>query len=427
MSLEDQTDAFDADTAAYDYLNPIYKSPWTAADFPPLAEWAAENKSPLDLLIDAAARPRFFSPPPNVLENPEVPVVQMLLPHAQAIRAAARSLAARAALHAGNKEYAAAWQDCLACWRLGAHAASGPTIVERLVAMAVRHVAKDCTLMILQCDDLPESLARQILNDLNSLGPTIPIADALDQGERFFFLDYALRQFTGRLGGLPPSDYLGHFENSMNRTASVFAFDVDVPLRMGNEWYDRIVAAVRIFDRPSRKKELARIDADLEKLGEKFGPAAAGKMLFRKQRSETMGKVLLGFFLPAITAAADAQDRDETNLMLVRLSAALAVHRARTGAYPKSLDKLTPGIIAKVPLDPYSMAPLRYERRGDGYLLYSVFQNGIDNGGLDVIGEISGGEWLPADQTVPSSNDVSDLVVRMPRPPRKAPVSKEAP
>jgi hypothetical protein len=150
-------------------------------------------------------------------------------------------------------------------------------------------------------------------------------------------------------------------------------------------------------------------------------------MLFRKQRSETMGKVLLGFFLPAITAAADAQDRDETNLMLVRLSAALAVHRARTGAYPKSLDKLTPGIIAKVPLDPYSMAPLRYERRGDGYLLYSVFQNGIDNGGLDVIGEISGGEWLPADQTVPSSNDVSDLVVRMPRPPRKAPVSKEAP
>jgi hypothetical protein len=46
-----------------------------------------------------------------------------------------------------------------------------------------------------------------------------------------------------------------------------------------------------------------------------------------------------------------------------------------------------------VPIDPFNDLPLRYERRGDGYLLMSVSSNGIDDGGDGQDGWINDGEW----------------------------------
>jgi hypothetical protein len=77
-----------------------------------------------------------------------------------------------------------------------------------------------------------------------------------------------------------------------------------------------------------------------------------------------------------------------------------------------------PKYLAAVPVDPFTDKPFIYERRGDGYLLASVGENGVYDGGDDMSGWIVRGEWQEQQQDVRS--DASDLVVRMPTPPRPA-------
>ena len=60
--------------------------------------------------------------------------------------------------------------------------------------------------------------------------------------------------------------------------------------------------------------------------------------------------------------------------------------------------------------------PIRYERRGDGYLLSSVGQDGRDDEGSDLVQPIVGGEWV-GDWTPPEQATGTDLVVRLPMPP----------
>ncbi len=52
------------------------------------------------------------------------------------------------------------------------------------------------------------------------------------------------------------------------------------------------------------------------------------------------------------------------------------------GDWPESLEQLTPGLLAKVPTDPYTGDPLIYHHLPDGVVIYSVSSDGVDNGGV---------------------------------------------
>jgi hypothetical protein len=114
--------------------------------------------------------------------------------------------------------------------------------------------------------------------------------------------------------------------------------------------------------------------------------------------------------------------RNETQRALTTTAAALAAWQADRGPdappYPERLDDLVPKYLAAVPVDPFTDKPFIYERRGDGYLLASVGDNGAYDGGNDQSGWIVGGEWQGQEQDVDS--DASDIVVRMPIPKRPA-------
>ena len=61
----------------------------------------------------------------------------------------------------------------------------------------------------------------------------------------------------------------------------------------------------------------------------------------------------------------------------------LAVERYRLAhaSLPETLDQLVPDYLAAVPLDPFDGAPLRYKRLDRGFLVYSVGEDGKDDGG----------------------------------------------
>ena len=60
---------------------------------------------------------------------------------------------------------------------------------------------------------------------------------------------------------------------------------------------------------------------------------------------------------------------------------ALELFRQQTGSYPKTLLPLVPDLLPTIPIDPFTSGPITYRRLKDGFLLYSVGQNGKgDNG-----------------------------------------------
>jgi hypothetical protein len=61
---------------------------------------------------------------------------------------------------------------------------------------------------------------------------------------------------------------------------------------------------------------------------------------------------------------------------------AIAQYHREHGQYPESLEELVPAILPRVPTDYADLRPLRYRRTGDDYLLYSIWSNGVDEGGV---------------------------------------------
>jgi hypothetical protein len=72
----------------------------------------------------------------------------------------------------------------------------------------------------------------------------------------------------------------------------------------------------------------------------------------------------------------------ETGRNVVITAIALKRYQLKHGDYPPDLSSLVPEFVLKVPLDPVDGQPLRYRRNADGtFLLYSVGENGKDDGG----------------------------------------------
>ena len=76
----------------------------------------------------------------------------------------------------------------------------------------------------------------------------------------------------------------------------------------------------------------------------------------------------------------------ETKARLVALNGALALERyrlAHTNALPDTLEALVPQFAPSVPRDPMDEQPLRFKKLPQGYVLYSIGADGIDNGGTE--------------------------------------------
>jgi hypothetical protein len=73
----------------------------------------------------------------------------------------------------------------------------------------------------------------------------------------------------------------------------------------------------------------------------------------------------------------DAQNTMEGALTML----ALAEFQREHGTFPDSLDELVPQFLPRLPVDFGDLQTLRYRRLENDYLLYSIGEDGVDNGG----------------------------------------------
>jgi hypothetical protein len=377
----------DAYEAAFDQEVWAARRPWAAKDYPHLAAWLKANNKPMAVVVAATRRPQYFSP----LVSRRTKEGRGLLLHAPLANVRkcwelANALAARAMLRVGESKYDEAWQDLLACHRLGRLVARGATFVEALVGIAIDQVASQADLAYLERARLTSKQVRDRLKDLQALSPNPPMVDLVDLAERFVFLDFLqeLRlQGPGMLGGT--EGVATKLTPEVRRRLE--SIDWVAAQREGNRWYDRMVAALRQKARPERGRELDKIVKDLKALKKRslrardLARLVTGKAALDKGIGKQIGELLVVLLLPAAREGQAAHDRAEQAQRNLHVAFALAAYQRDHARYPAQLAALAPKYLAKVPDDIFSGKPLIYRPSEKGYLLYSIGPNGKDDGG----------------------------------------------
>jgi len=73
---------------------------------------------------------------------------------------------------------------------------------------------------------------------------------------------------------------------------------------------------------------------------------------------------------------------ERAKIRLARAAIAVERYRLKHDALPGKLDDLVGEFLDAVPLDPFDGKALRYERRGEGFVVYSIGEDRMDDGGV---------------------------------------------
>lgn len=92
-------------------------------------------------------------------------------------------------------------------------------------------------------------------------------------------------------------------------------------------------------------------------------------------------------------------EADELRYRTLLVVFAGQVFRRDHGRFPETLDELVPDDLDSIPIDTYDGKPLKYRFDPDGPVVYSIFENGTDDGGVDWNRKISSeGRYRPEDR-----------------------------
>jgi hypothetical protein len=373
----------------YEQFDLARTHPWTTDQHPIVVQWLVLNQKPLQLVIEASRRERQFFP--SIVGN-DGDLSRGLLSYDQNTRYAAEALISQAMLLEGEGNSDAAWQHLLACHRLARLMNQHPSCsVESLISAKIEQLTIVADAALAHHTKLPIKRLREMQADIQALPALSALAQTLDLGERFMLLDASAHLARGSVDVLTDHGTDGKPLDVLLRALDNPAIDWNVPLRMGNEWYDRIKSTAAIADRQKRKAAIDALDGELMKLSEKikYPRQYAWDLIVNHagdaDLSQQIGESLVVLLVPGLRMPMERQQQVELFGQMDIAALALAAYRADHGQYPEKLDSLVPEYLAAVPEDRFSAdgAKIHYRREKEAYLLWSVGPNGIDDGGRD--------------------------------------------
>ncbi|HYE32768.1 MAG TPA: hypothetical protein VEH27_15175 [Methylomirabilota bacterium] len=189
---------------------------------------------------------------------------------------------------------------------------------------------------------------------------------ALPELKPFELMANALRE--GELAGV------GHMIAEHNRPAPKQKFSMD---RLGKRIQPRRwIYQNRIAHASTLKPfidSMNRTNLTLDLRAHQSGLASLTNLLSRMG----VGTMLAAMVLPDLKQLGPRAAQSQALVNHAVIACALELHRKRTGRYPESLDAL--GV--KLPHDVITGGPVHYKRTEDGFLLYSVGMNQVDDHG----------------------------------------------
>ncbi len=366
--------------------------PWTAREFPDLARWIEMNDSSVDLVIEASRRPKCYLP--IILLTSEEGLLSAGGWLTQASRDVFRLLSIRATLRVGQGRIEAAWEDLLADHRLARHVSQNPKTIDGLVGLAMEGIVTRSQTVLIHYGVPTSGQIRQMQQDLNDLPSQDSMVKRLVVGERLRSLDsiVCVSRYWMVIGqedaGVLRESEIGQ---KVLGSAGRAAIDWDEILRIANQYYDDLEEALELPTGQERYEAVAALEASLE--DEREQSRGPGRFLrsfvsFRSPK-KTMSRHLGNMHLLLLTSSAHwllrADDRCIAHRRMLRIALAAAAYRTEYGVYPESLDAVSDYLPA-IPVDPHSEKSFLYRLEGDGFVLYSVGANGLDEEGRNETG-----------------------------------------
>jgi len=305
----------------------------------------------MNALREALARPQCRWPLDYSSENP----LAMVTPHLEAIERAVRLLGFSARLHVEEGRGDEAIAECATMLRLSRGVEEEPLLVSLVMASSFEESAMQRLRLTLDSTEPSEKALREALAAVGDPEDRNPVMRAL-RGERCNLIATFRNLSAPKGDGLERE--LGKDKAGAIRKAAAAELNVTGPKVLA--LLDRVLANatkphhIAKIEWPAVDKEFDAFADD----GKPIGNLAA-----------VYGRVL--------TRIPSLHNRTLAVRHLARIGIALRLHRLKHSGLPDDLSGLQPAS----GVDPFSGKAFVYKKSGDGFLLYSVDENGRDDGG----------------------------------------------
>jgi hypothetical protein len=109
----------------------------------------------------------------------------------------------------------------------------------------------------------------------------------------------------------------------------------------------------------------------------------AAKTVETRFQSTSRVHILLHVMMPALARITTIDMRNVAQLLTTRVGLAIERYRLAAGKLPDALTDLVPVYLDAVPRDPFDGNDLRYKRLDVGFVVYSIGEDLIDDGGKE--------------------------------------------
>jgi hypothetical protein len=322
-----------------------------------------------------------------------------LLPHLGRVKNAAQHLSMSALYNVHEGRIEKAVDDIEAMVLLSRVSADEPILISQWIRIAIVSMAVQNSWEVLQADGLADDqLAR--LQKILDIDLTSGMVQA-GRGERVMARDAIrmLRSDQLKFGDLVED--IASQEDGGEAAADVEKLPYDDEIR-GAIRHTVILPMWRfVWSYEDERHTLEEVDRMLEALEQgrrqqSAAPIKAARDTIQRKNREDGAYKSWSYWATRLFFAAPAQGQmrafhSQVRLEMARTATALKRYQLRHGKYPAALEELVPELLAKHPVDWMNGQKLRYRVEGDSFVLWSVGENGIDDGGKPSEPDAKGG------------------------------------
>ena len=322
-------------------------------DIPAVHEWLEDMAPSLESACEASRRTRFFVP----LAVKEGALLKDAGPDLTYLRHLTRALHVRSAIRLQSGDIDGAAADMTAIFRLARLSSQQQSLVCLLFGIAMEDMATGAAENIAIYGNLPPERALGFAEDIGKLPRVGDWTGAMNY-ERLIHLEMTWQVASGQgTGASPPVQMAG--------------LDFNEYARRVNWYFDRITGIKRSTE--------PWPDHQTQSASRVFALRAGGILTLGVFTREMVDRQM-GYLTPTWGRSNDLFHQVQVRKDLVRIAMLLAAFHAETGSFPDNLDTLASRYRVAIPNDPFGDGPFKYDRDGQGYVLYSMSEYGFPKG-----------------------------------------------
>ena len=346
---------------------PLRTEPLTEETKALITQYLADNRQALELLHKGAA-----------IEHSRYPIdlskgFETLMPDLSNIRAGAFLLKLEAVVHAENEKPQMLTNSIQSMLGLAGSLSKEPILISQLVCVACRALAVSTLEHVINrtefTDEQLVDLSQTLVNSEDPSAMTRAIAGERCAGVSIFKMPAA--QIPRVADG--SSSPLAVVAYALYKFSGLADTDAAIYLDLMNDYLKAIQLPL-----PQRQEAADAVDARFDKTSRIH--------------------VLLHVMMPALSRVTTIDVRAAAQLRTAQAGLAIERYRLAAGKLPDTLAELIPAYLDAVTKDPFDGKELRYKQLDTGFVVYSIGEDGSDDGGKEKPRKRSGSD-VPIDVT----------------------------